>query len=164
MRNFLIIVWIVLISFFSAPIITDYVGGSPENEVVSIIEKEAEADNIEITAVENQGNKSMYTFTAGNDFGVAIFSHLGDKYRYREGTMSNGEDHIHVNLDSGWDMYKYRVTSEGAEQTNVKEFSGMYKIYVIVAAVMVVVSIIAAINGVKQKKIQEEQRRKGLRQ
>ena len=35
--------------------------------------------------------------------------------------MSNGEEHIDVNLDTGWDLYQYRGTADGAEQVGIRE-------------------------------------------
>ena len=78
MKNFIIFMWVIFTAFFLFPIASNYMSGSPESEIVSIIEKESEADDIKVTASKEHGNKSMYAFTAGEDFGVAIFSHFGD--------------------------------------------------------------------------------------
>ena len=164
MKNFIIFMWVIFAAFFLVPIASNYMSGSPESEIVSIIEKESEADDIKVTASEEHGNKSMYAFTAGEDFGVAIFSHFGDNYNYQEGTMSNDEDHIDVNLDTGWDVYEYKLTAEGAEQVAFHRFGGIYKVYAMIAAVMVIFSIVGGIYGIRTKKKYEEQRKKGLRQ
>ena len=49
MRNFIIAIWLIFAAFFVFPMVTNYSSGSPESEVVSIIEKEAETDDIQIT-------------------------------------------------------------------------------------------------------------------
>ena len=43
-------------------------------------------------------------------------------------------------------------------------FGGIYRIYAVIAAVMLAFSIAAGIYGAVMKKRREEQRRKGLRQ
>lgn len=160
MKNFIIFMWVVFAAFFLFPVAAGYMSGSPESEIVSIIEKESEADDIKVTATEEHGNKSMYGFTAGKDFGVAVFTHFGDNYKYQEGTMSNDEEHIDVNLDTGWDVYEYKVTAEGAQQVAFHRFGGIYKVYVMIAAVMVIFSIAGGIYAVRLKKKHEEQRKK----
>ena len=164
MRNFIIAIWLIFAAFFVFPMVTNYSSGSPESEVVSIIEKEAETDDIQITSVEEHGNKAMYAFNTDNTFGVAIFNKFADNYKYSEGTISNEFEDIDVYLDTGWDVYRYKVTDKGAEQVGFERFAGVYKIYSIIAVIMVIVSIRAGIYGVRQKKKHEEQRRKGLRQ
>ena len=146
MKNFIIVIWLVFAAFFLFPTAVTYISGHPGSEVTAIIEKESEADDIQITAAEEHGIRSMYAFRAGDDFGVAVFSHFADNYDYEEGMMSNGEEHIDVNLDTGWDLYQYRVTADGAEQVGYERFGGIYRIY----AVM--------------KKRHKKQRRKGPRQ
>ena len=74
------------------------------------------------------------------------------------------EDHIDVNLDTGWDVYEYKLTAEGAEQVAFHRFGGIYKVYAMIAAVMVIFSIVGGIYGIRTKKKYEEQRKKGLRQ
>lgn len=164
MKNFIIVIWLVFAAFFLFPTAVTYISGHPGSEVTVIIEKESEADDIQITAAEEHGIRSMYAFRAGDDFGVAVFSHFADNYNYEEGLMSNGEEHIDVNLDTGWDLYQYRVTADGAEQVGYERFGGIYRIYAVIAAVMLAFSIAAGIYGAVMKKRREEQRRKGLRQ
>lgn len=164
MKNFIIAIWLIFAAFVIVPIGVDFVTGQPESEVNAIIEQEAEADDIVITAVEKHGNKAMYAFTAGDDFGVAIFSDFADNYKYSEGAMSNGQDFIAVYLNTGWDVYRYKVTEEGAQQVDFERFAGEYRNYVLGAVAMAVISLIAALIGRRVKKKHEEQRKKGLRQ
>ena len=65
MKNVIIMMWLVFAAFVLFPIATDYISGASESEVVSIIEKESEADDIAVTATEEHGNKAMYVFTVG---------------------------------------------------------------------------------------------------
>ncbi len=165
MKNAIIMMWLVFAAFVIFPMATDYISGEPESEVMSIIKKEAEADDISVTATEERGNKVMYVFTVGEggeDFGVAIFSRFGDNYHYDEGMMSNGEKSIEVSLDTGWDTCDYSVTAAGAEETAFERFGGVYRIYAIVAAIMVVLSVAGGIYGVRANRKYEEQRKKGL--
>lgn len=164
MKNFIIALWLIFAAFFIFPIGTNYISGQPESEVLSIIETEAEADDINVTSVEEHGNKAMYAFMAKDRFGVAIFSKFGDNYKYLEGTVSNDLEDIDVYLDTGWDVYKYKVTEKGAEQMDFERLGGVYKVYAIIAIIMVLISIAAGIYGAKMKKKHEEQRKKGLRQ
>lgn len=163
MRNVILAVWLIFAAFIFVPVISNVAGGQPEEQVTAIIEKEAEAKNIEITAEEKQGNKAMYAFKAGDDFGVAIFSHFADSYKYIEGTMSNGQKKIDVNLNSGWDMYRYKVGPAGAEQVEFDRLGGSYMTYALLFIGMVIVSLIAMVYGARIKKKHEEQRKKGLR-
>ena len=50
MKNFIIFMWVIFAAFFLFPIASNYMSGSPESEIVSIIEKESEADDIKVTA------------------------------------------------------------------------------------------------------------------
>ena len=71
MKNVIIMMWLVFAAFVLFPIATDYISGASESEVVSIIEKESEADDIAVTATEEHGNTAMYVFTVGESaFGV----------------------------------------------------------------------------------------------
>ena len=88
MKNFIIVIWLVFAAFFLFPTAVTYISGHPGSEVTAIIEKESEADDIQITAAEEHGIRSMYAFRAGDDFGVAVFSHFADNYNYEEGLMS----------------------------------------------------------------------------
>ena len=45
------------------------------DNVEDVIRAEAETDDIQITAEEEHGNKAMYCFNTGNDFGIAVFNH-----------------------------------------------------------------------------------------
>ncbi len=164
MKNFIIAIWLIFAAFVIVPIGIDFVTGQPEDEVTAIIEREAEADDIVITAVEKHGNKAMYAFTAGDDFGVAIFSNFADNYKYSEGAMSNGQADIDVYLNTGWDVYIYKVTWDGARQVAFERFGGEYRNYAIGALAMAVISLIAVLIGRRVKKKHEEQRKKGLRQ
>lgn len=152
MKNFIIALWLILAAFIVVPIGVDYASGEPESEAMQTIERESEAENVRITAVEKHGNKAMYAFTAGDDFGVAIFSSFADNYKYTEGTISNGQDHIDVYLNTGWDVYRYEVTEKGARQTGFEKFGGVYRIYAAAAAVMAAVSIAAAIYSNRRRK------------
>ncbi len=164
MKNFVIVIWLIFAAFFIFPMAANYLSGVPESEVISIIEKESEADGIKVVDFEEHGNKAMYVFSAGDDFGTAVFFHVGDKYKYMEGTMSNGDTHIDIHLDTGWDAYEYRITDSGARETDFQKNGGVYRTYAIIALIMVLISIAAAVNGVRMKKKHEEQRKKGLRQ
>lgn len=163
MKNVIIMMWLIFAAFVIFPIAADYISGDSESEVVSIIEKESEADDITITAAIEHGNKAMYVFKVGeSEFGVAIFSHFADNYGYEEGIMSNGDDHIDVNLDTGWDIYKYRVTADEALETEYDRFGGVYRMYAMIAAILAIVSVAGGIYGIHAKKRYEEQRKKGL--
>lgn len=163
MKNVIIMMWLVFAAFVLFPIATDYISGASESEVVSIIEKESEADDIAVTATEEHGNKAMYVFTVGeSEFGVAIFTRFADNYEYEEGIMSNGDDHIDVNLDTRWDIYRYKVTADGAQEMEFDRFGGVYKTYAIIAVILAVVSIAGGVYGVRAKRKYEEQRKKGL--
>lgn len=142
MRNIIIVLWITLIGFFAAPIAVNYVSGIPHQEVESVIERESEADNIIITADEEHGNKAMYCFNIKSDFGVAVFSHYGDKYSYVEGTLANGGDAMTVRLDTGRDLYIYDVNETGAKLIEIQRFGGTYKIYAMTALAMAVITVI----------------------
>lgn len=164
MKNFVIVIWLIFAAFFVFPIAANYLSGVEEGEVISEIQKESEADDIEVVDIQEHGNKAMYVFDTGDDFGTAVFFHIGEKYKYMEGTMSNGDTHIDIHLDTGWDAYEYRITEKGAQQTDFQKNSGVYRTYAIIAAVMVAVSIVAAMYGARTKKKHEEERKKGLRQ
>ena len=163
MKNAIIMMWLIFAAFVIFPMATDYMSGEPESEVISIIEREAEAAAVTVTATEAHGNKVVYAFTVGEkDFGAAVFSRFGDNYHYDEGMMSNGEKHIDLNVDTGWDIYDYSVTAEGIQQTGYEKFGGVYRIYAIVAGIMVILSVAGGIYGVRANRKYEEQRKKGL--
>ena len=65
MKNFIIVIWLVFAAFFLFPTAVTYISGHPGSEVTAIIEKESEADDIQITAAEEHGIRSMYAFRAG---------------------------------------------------------------------------------------------------
>ena len=55
MKNFIIVIWLVFAAFFLFPTAVTYISGHPGSEVTAIIEKESEADDIQITAAEEHG-------------------------------------------------------------------------------------------------------------
>lgn len=159
MRNIIIVLWVILVTFFAAPIVANFVSGVPAEEIPEVIQKEAETDQLEITGAEEEGNKAMYTFNAGKDFGVAVFVHYADNYSYDEGAMANGEKYIDVSLDTGWDVYQYKVTRGGPELVGVMAMSGSYRMYIILAAVLAVITIGGAIfSRIKKNKPEKTHR------
>ena len=141
MKNIIIVLWVALIGFFVLPIADSFVSGFPENEVMAVIQRESEADNIKITAEEIHGDKAMYCFKTNNDFGVAVFTHYADNYSYSEGTIANGDKYIKVRLDAGWDVYNYNVTRNGAELINIEHSAGNYRIYAVIGAVLLIITV-----------------------
>ncbi len=129
LRNLLIILWLILIGVIAVPVGMDYMNGMPKDDVLSVIQRETETDDIRITLEEEIGNKAMYCFRTGSDFGAAVFSKTGNRYCYRESTIGNGEKYIDVRLDTGWDVYRYHVTADGAQQEEIETYQGVYRIY-----------------------------------
>ena len=119
MRNLLIILWLILIGVIAVPVCLDYMNGTPKDDVLSVIQRETETDDIRVTLEEEIGNKAMYCFQTGSDFGAAVFSRMGERYCYQESTIGNGEKYIDVRLDTGWDVYQYYVTADGEEDRDV---------------------------------------------
>ena len=91
MRNIIIVLWLILAGFFVSPAVSCFISGTSYDNVEDVIRAEAETDDIQITAEEEHGNKAMYCFNTGNDFGIAVFNHYADNYRYEDGVMANGE-------------------------------------------------------------------------
>ena len=158
----IIVLWVIFIAFFASPIIVNFASGAPADEIESIIAKEAEVGEFEIIAQEEEGNKAMYAFKTEKDFGVAVFTHYADNYSYDEGTMSNGEKYIDVSLDTGWDVYAYKVTKDGAELTAINKMSGTYRMYAIIAGLFAIITVICLIYGKATKKKKETARKRGL--
>lgn len=129
MRNLLIILWLILIGVIAVPVCLDYMNGTPKDDVLSVIQRETETDDIRVTLEEEIGNKAMYCFQTGSDFGAAVFSRMGERYCYQESTIGNGEKYIDVRLDTGWDVYQYYVTADGAQQKKIETYQGVYRIY-----------------------------------
>lgn len=147
MRNVIIVLWVTLIGFFAVPIAVSYMAAVPQEEVEAVIQRESEADDIRVTSEEIHGNKAMYSFSTKKDFGVAVFDHFGGKYSYSEGTMGNGEKDVKVRLDTGWDVYKYRVTKEGTELVEIEKSAGNYKIYAVIGVALAAVTVISVFYG-----------------
>ena len=160
MRSFIIVIWIVIAALFLYTPAEAYISGQPESEIAAVILKESEAEDIQITAAEEHGIRSVYAFRAGDDFGVAVFSHFAGRYDYEEGMMSNGDEHIDVNLDTGWDMYQYRVTADGIQQVGYQRFGGIYRMYAAAAAVMLFFSIAAGVYSSAAKKRRRDRHRR----
>ena len=99
MRNLLIILWLILIGVIAVPVCLDYMNGTPKDDVLSVIQRETETDDIRVTLEEEIGNKAMYCFQTGSDFGAAVFSRMGERYCYQESTIGNGEKYIDVRLE-----------------------------------------------------------------
>ena len=142
MKNIIIVLWIILTGFFIMPIAESFMSGVSESEVMTVIQRESEADDIEITAEEIHGDKAMYCFKTKNDFGVAVFTHYADNYSYSEGTIANGDKYIKVRLDTGWDVYQYNVMKDGAELINIEHSAGNYRIYAVIGAVLLVITAV----------------------
>ena len=147
MRNIIIVLWLILAGFFVSPAVSCFISGTSYDNVEDVIRAEAETDDIQITAEEEHGNKAMYCFNTGNDFGIAVFNHYADNYSSEEGVMANGEEYIGVRLDTGKDISRYNVTDNGAEFTGKDSFEGSYRTYGIIAAILAVFTIIAAVYG-----------------
>lgn len=147
MKTLTAALWLILAAAFLTPMITCYSSGIPESEIMETIRMEAESDRIEIFAQEERGNKVIYAFSTGADYGVAVFSHVADNYRYEEGILSNGQGTIDVNLDTGWDIYEYEVTGQGMEMRSIREGEGIYKSYATVAAILAAITAALSING-----------------
>ena len=46
MRNLLIILWLILIGVIAVPVCLDYMNGTPKDDVLSVIQRETETDDI----------------------------------------------------------------------------------------------------------------------
>lgn len=155
MRNFLVILWLILIAVIAVPVGLDYWHGTPKADVYAVIQRETETDDIRITLEEELGNKAMYCFQAGDDFGAAVFSRMGDRYCYQESTIGNGEKFIDVRLDTGWDVYQYYVTAEGAQQERIETGKGVYRIYLTAFAILLAVSLLYGLWSMRKRKKQK---------
>ena len=49
MRNLLIILWLILIGVIAVPVCLDYMNGTPKDDVLSVIQRETETDDIRVT-------------------------------------------------------------------------------------------------------------------
>ena len=97
-RNLLIILWLILIGVIAVPVCLDYMNGTPKDDVLSVIQRETETDDIRVTLEEEIGNKAMYCFQTGSDFGAAVFSRMGERYCYQESTLETERN----TLTCGW--------------------------------------------------------------
>ena len=70
----MIILWLILIGVIAVPVCLDYMNGTPKDDVLSVIQRETETDDIRVTLEEEIGNKAMYCFQTGSDFrGGSVF-------------------------------------------------------------------------------------------
>lgn len=158
MKSVIVVLWLAFGVFLLTPIITTYVAGDSYDQVFSTIETEAETEVSRITGEVARGNRILLAFTAGDDFGVAIFSHYGDNYKYEEGTMSNGMGSIDVNLDTGWNIYGYKVTASGLYTADIRRGEGIYRTYAMTGGFLAVITGMAvALSRIKKRKSKEKQ-------
>lgn len=162
MKSIIVALWLIFGGIILTPVVINYAIGSPYDEVLSIIETEAETEVTQITGEAAEGNRLLLTFTARNDFGVAIFSHYGDNYRYEEGTISNGMDDIDINLDTGWNIYVYKVTADGLHTQDVRTGEGIYRTYTVTGVCLGMITVIALFLG-RVKKRKADKRKTGFR-
>lgn len=156
MRSIIVALWLIFGAIILAPVVINYAAGDPYDEVLAVIETEAETEVIKITGEAAKGNRLLLTFTARDDFGVAIFSHYGDNYRYEEGTISNGMDYIDVNLDTGWNIYVYKVTASGLYAEGVRRGEGIYRTYTVTGVCLGMITVIAIIiSRIKKRKTEK---------
>ena len=153
MKSIVVALWLIFGGIVLAPVVINYVAGSPYDEVLPIIETEAETEVTQITGETAEGNRLLLALTARDDFGVAIFSHYGDNYKYEEGTISNGMDYIDINLDTGWNIYVYKVTAGGLETSDIRMGEGIYTTYVAIGVCLGVITASAiAFSRFKRRK------------
>ena len=98
MRNLLIILWLILIGVIAVPVCLDYMNGTPKDDVLSVIQRETETDDIRVTLEEEIGNKAMYCFQTGSDFGAAVFSGWESGTATRRAPLETGKN----TLMCGW--------------------------------------------------------------
>lgn len=151
MRNLLIVLWVIFFGVIAVPAVLDYMNGTAKDDVLSVIQRETETDDIRITLEEELGNKAMYCFRTGSDFGAAVFSRMGDRYCYQESTIGNGEKYIDVRLDTGWDVYQYYVTAEGAQQEKIETYQGVYRIYLAAFLILLGASLLQGFWSMRRK-------------
>lgn len=151
MRNLLIILWLILIGVIAVLVCLDYMNGTPKDDVLSVIQRETETDDIRVTLEEEIGNKAMYCFQTGSDFGAAVFSRMGERYCYQESTIGNGEKYIDVRLDTGWDVYQYYVTADGAQQKKIETYQGVYRIYLAAFLILLGASLLYGLWNMRRR-------------
>ena len=137
MRNLLIILWLILIGVIAVPVCLDYMNGTPKDDVLSVIQRETETDDI--------------CFQTGSDFGAAVFSRMGERYCYQESTIGNGEKYIDVRLDTGWDVYQYYVTADGAQQKKIETYQGVYRIYLAAFLILLGASLLYGLWNMRRR-------------
>lgn len=125
--------------------------GTPKDDVLSVIQRETETDDIRVTLEEEIGNKAMYCFQTGSDFGAAVFSRMGERYCYQESTIGNGEKYIDVRLDTGWDVYQYYVTADGAQQKKIETYQGVYRIYLAAFLILLGASLLYGLGNMRRR-------------
>ena len=157
MRNFLIILWLILIGVIAVPVGLDYMNGTAKDDVLAVIQRETETDDIRITLEEEIGNKAMYCFQTGDDFGAAVFSQIGERYCYQESTIGNGEKYIDVRLDTGWDVYQYYVTADGAQQQKIETYRGVYRIYLAAFLILLAASLLQGLWSIRKRRKHKNQ-------
>ena len=129
MRNLLIILWLILIGVIAVPICLDYMNGTPKDDVLSVIQRETETDDIRVTLEEE----------------------IGERYCYQESTIGNGEKYIDVRLDTGWDVYQYYVTADGAQQKKIETYRGVYRIYLAAFLILLGASLLYGLWNMRRR-------------
>ena len=126
MRNLLIILWLILIGVIAVPVCLDYMNGTPKDDVLSVIQRETETDDIRVTLEEEIGNKAMYCFQTGSDFGAAVFSRMGERYCYQESTI-------------------------GAQQKKIETYQGVYRIYLAAFLILLGASLLYGLWNMRRR-------------
>ena len=76
-KFFLIILWLILIGVIAVPVGLDYMNGTAKDDVLAVIQRETETDDIRITLEEEIGNKAMYCFQTGMIWSSGVFPDRG---------------------------------------------------------------------------------------
>ena len=69
----------------------------------------------------------------------------------QESTIGNGEKYIDVRLDTGWDVYQYYVTADGAQQKKIETYQGVYRIYLAAFLILLGASLLYGLWNMRRR-------------
>ena len=156
MRNFLIILWLILIGVIAVPVGLDYMNGTAKDDVLAVIQRETETDDIRITLEEEIGNKAMYCFQTGDDFGAAVFSRIGERYCYQESTIGNGEKYRRPAGHGLGCVPVLRDGGRGAAAEN-RDVPGVYRIYLAAFLILLAASLLQGLWSIRKRRKHKNQ-------
>ena len=157
MRNFLIILWLILIGVIAVPVGLDYMNGTAKDDVLAVIQRERRRMISGSHWRRKLETRPCTAFRRGDDFGAAVFSRIGERYCYQESTIGNGEKYIDVRLDTGWDVYQYYVTADGAQQQKIETYRGVYRIYLAAFLILLAASLLQGLWSIRKRRKHKNQ-------